>query len=58
MKHFQEIVLTALPIGFFTLACFMMLQGVFWIAFILLAVCVVFWLVLAGSKIQKDGRSR
>ncbi|QLE02908.1 hypothetical protein HX109_15515 [Galbibacter sp. BG1] len=53
---FHGWIIGVLPIGFFALACFLILQQVYWMAILLLVVCVVFWLILAGDKIKRDGR--
>lgn len=56
LHSFHGIVIGLMPIGFFVLACFLILQAEYWIALVLLAVCAVFWLILAGDKMKNNGR--
>ena len=55
MDRFHGFVIAGIPVGFFILACFMMLQGIYWVALLLLAVCAVFWLILIGDKLKNNG---
>lgn len=55
MQLFHAFVIGIMPVAFFALACLMILQKVYWVGLLLLATCVVFWLILAGDKMRKNG---